>query len=80
VQQLARLAYPNLQIIIGLHGVDVDHSRFDAIAHDLKIVKISSEVPFGTAMQQLSEKADGQLITKMDDDDHYGAEHVLQGR
>jgi len=76
VQQLARLAYPNLQIIIGLHGVDVDHSRFDAIAHDLKIVKISSEVPFGTAMQQLSEKADGQLITKMDDDDHYGAEHV----
>ena len=76
VQQLARSAYPNLQIVIGLHGVEVDHSRFDAIAHDLKIVKISSDVPFGTAMQQLSEKADGQLITKMDDDDHYGAEHV----
>ncbi len=76
VQQLARLAYPNLQIVIGLHGVEVDRSRFDAIAHDLKIVQISSDVPFGAALQRLSEIADGQLITKMDDDDHYGAEHV----
>jgi len=76
VQQLARLAYPNLQIVIGLHGVEVEHSRFDAIAHDLKIVKIPSDLPFGAALQLLSEKADGELITKMDDDDFYGAEHV----
>ena len=76
IAQLARLAYPNLQIIVGLHGVEVDESRFAPIAHDLKVVRIGSEVPFGTALQQLSQQAEGQLITKMDDDDFYGPEHV----
>ncbi|CAB4654496.1 unannotated protein [freshwater metagenome] len=76
VAQLARLAYPNLQIIVGLHGVEVDESRFAPIAHDLKVVRMSNDIPFGTALQQLSQHAEGQLITKMDDDDFYGPEHV----
>lgn len=76
VQQLARLRYPRLQIVLGLHGVDVDESRFAPIAHDLAVVRIDGDVPFGTALQQLSQRADGEIITKMDDDDFYGPEHV----
>lgn len=76
VAQLSRLSYPKLQILIGLHGVQVDHHRFDSIPGDVEIVEFDADVVFGTALQQLSQRADGALITKMDDDDFYGAEHI----
>lgn len=76
VAQLSRLRYPKLQILVGLHGVQVDHHRFASIPGDVEIVEFSSDIVFGTALQQLSQRADGTLITKMDDDDFYGAEHV----
>ncbi|MDO8732832.1 MAG: hypothetical protein Q7L55_09750 [Actinomycetota bacterium] len=76
VTQLSQIRYPKLQILIGLHGVQIDHSRFRAIPGDVQVIDISGEVPFGTALQQLSQRADGTLISKMDDDDFYGPEHI----
>ncbi|MDP2014092.1 MAG: hypothetical protein Q8L05_07695, partial [Actinomycetota bacterium] len=76
VAQLSQLRYPRLQIVVGLHGVQIDHQRFAGIPGDVKIVDISADVPFGTALQQLSQRADANLISKMDDDDFYGPEHI----
>ncbi|MFA7324191.1 MAG: glycosyltransferase family A protein [Candidatus Nanopelagicales bacterium] len=76
VQQLARLRYPNLQVVIGLHGIDVDPARFAAIGHETVVKRIDADVPFGSALQQLSQRAEGEVITKMDDDDFYGPEHI----
>ncbi len=76
VAQLSRIGYPRLQILIGLHGVQVDPQRFAGIPGDVQVIEISADVPFGTALQELSQRADGTLITKMDDDDFYGPEHI----
>ena len=76
IAQLSRLRYPKLQILIGLHGVQVDPRRFADIPGEVEVVEVAADVPFGTALQQLSQRADGTLITKMDDDDYYGPEHI----
>ncbi len=73
-----RLDYPRLQIVIGLHG-DVGESgviRKALADRNFEVVRISGDVPFGTAMQRACAAADGELLTKIDDDDIYGSQHV----
>lgn len=76
--QLARINYPRLQLVIGLHGIDVDDSIFDPLRslHEVVVTRIDGEASFGAALQQASDHADGELITKIDDDDYYASEHV----
>lgn len=78
IAQLSRIAYPRLQIVIGLHGLDVHHHRFDALRslHEVVIEPIDGDLPFGSAVQRACDRADGELVTKVDDDDFYGSEHV----
>ena len=78
VAQLARLEYPNLQVVVGLHGVDIDPARFAPVRerHELVLLPIESSIPFGAAMQVTCQRADGTVLTKVDDDDFYGREHV----
>jgi hypothetical protein len=78
IAQLARIAYPRLQVVIGLHGLDVPHHRFDALRslHDVVLEPIDGALPFGSAVQRACDRADGELVTKVDDDDYYGSEHV----
>jgi len=78
IAQLARMAYPRLQIVIGLHGIDVHHHRFDALRslHDVVLEPIPGDLPFGSAVQRACDRAEGELVTKVDDDDFYGSEHV----
>jgi hypothetical protein len=92
--QIARLDYPSLQVVIGLHGVDLDDrevagliervglgsgpgsSPGSAGRREVVVHRIDRDVPFGRAMQAACDRADGMLITKVDDDDHYAPEHV----
>ena len=78
IAQLSRIAYPRLQVVIGLHGIDVHHHRFDALRslHDVVLEPIDGDMPFGSAVQRACDRADGELVTKVDDDDFYGSEHV----
>jgi hypothetical protein len=78
VAQLARLDYPNLQVVIGLHGVDIDPPRFAPLRerHELVLLPIESSMPFGSAMQTACQRAEGTVLTKVDDDDFYGPAHV----
>lgn len=80
MRQLAGLRYPRLEIVLALHGDQVSDEQVSrAIAghpHAVRVIRIGADVIFGTAMQQACEFADGQLITKVDDDDFYGPEHV----
>ncbi len=78
LDQLAKMNYPRLQVVVGLHGVHVDDARFDRLRalHEVQVHRLSGDLPFGSALQVACERADGQLVTKIDDDDHYGAEHV----
>jgi hypothetical protein len=80
MRQLARLAYPDLEIVIGAHGDRVDGARVWELAQDLPhattVVAIDGRRTLGEALQECSSRAQGALVTKMDDDDHYGAEHI----
>ncbi|MSO27747.1 MAG: hypothetical protein EXQ60_06765 [Candidatus Nanopelagicales bacterium] len=80
MQQIARLDYPNLQVIVGLHGFELDSNRRAELStlagRELHFNSVAESVSFGAAMQVASQRADGELITKIDDDDYYGANHV----
>ena len=80
MQQLARLSYPRLDIVIGAHGgaVDADEIRRRAaeLPHPTTVLSLDGGLTLGEALQRASDRAEGDLITKMDDDDFYGAEHV----
>ena len=80
MRQLSGITYPRFEIVLALHGDAVTDERAQrAIAghpHPVRVVRIGSDVIFGTAMQQACDAAEGQLVTKVDDDDYYGPEHV----
>lgn len=86
LSQISRLEYPSLQVVIGLHGVDLDDGRMTGFLEraglgvggspTVVVHRIDQDVPFGRAMQETCDRADGVLITKVDDDDYYAPEHV----
>ncbi len=80
LRQLAGIRYPRIEIVLAIHGNAVsDEQVQSAVAqhpHSVRVIRIDSDVIFGTAMQMACDASDGQLITKIDDDDFYGPEHV----
>lgn len=80
LRQVSGLRYPNLEIVIGAHGDRVDPARVRELAQDVPhavtVVGIDSTRTLGEVLQACSDRAEGALITKMDDDDVYGPEHI----
>jgi len=78
--QIRGLAYPRLEIVIGLHGDAVDEAQARAMAadlpHSVTFVVVDGSATLGEALQRCSDRAEGALITKLDDDDYYGPEHI----
>ncbi len=78
--QLARLRYPRLQVVIGAHGDRVDGARVWDLAQGLPfpttVIAIAGDRTLGEALQACSDRAEGALLTKVDDDDYYGPEHI----
>ena len=78
--QLARLRYPRLEIVVGAHGDRLDGARVWELAQSLPypvtVVAIDGSRTLGEALQVCSDRASGALVTKMDDDDIYGPEHI----
>lgn len=77
---LASQDYPALEVLVGLHGYDVPpevRRRWqDLLPYPLRVLPFDAERPFGAVLGELSRTADGELVTKVDDDDHYGRHHV----
>ena len=64
------------QLLVLAHGFDPDVSFLTARASelgiaDLRLLKAPSSDPLGTCLNQLVAAADGDIVSKMDDDDHY---------
>ena len=73
--------YPRLELVLGLHGdgfgSDAEIAALAAtFAPALRVVRVDGAEPLGAVLNAAAAAAAGSLITKMDDDDHYGAEHV----
>ncbi|MFM8154710.1 MAG: glycosyltransferase family 2 protein [Actinomycetes bacterium] len=80
LRQLAAIRYPRFEIVLAIHGDAISDEQVQRVIaghpHAVRVVRIDSDVIFGTAMQCACDAAEGQLITKIDDDDFYGPEHV----
>ena len=78
--QIAGLRYPRLEVLIAAHGdsVNVDELRAKAasLPYETSVIRVDSSQNLGQALQALTVAASGELVTKMDDDDHYGPEHI----
>lgn len=77
---LAAQTYPAMEVVVGLHGYDVSdetRERWRArLPCPLRVRSFPPELSFGAVLGQLSRIADGELVTKVDDDDRYGRHHV----
>jgi Glycosyltransferase like family 2 len=79
VADLVAQSYPNLEIVVGLHGVELDHdarAQLRSCPIPVEVAEIPAAVSFGAALAMATRAARGSLITKVDDDDRYGPEHV----
>lgn len=77
---LAYQTYPALEVLVGMHGYDVDEPTRrrwqDRLPFPLRVMVVPAELALGAVLGRLSRMADGELVTKVDDDDHYGPHHV----
>ncbi len=74
----ARQTYPRLELVLALHGegfADVER-RAAGLACPTQVVRVDARRPLGSVLNVAAAAASGTLLTKMDDDDLYGADHV----
>ncbi len=80
LRQVGALRYPRLEVVLGIHGDRIDGARAwelaQEIRHPVTMVALDSALTLGEALQACCNRAEGALVTKMDDDDVYGPEHV----
>ena len=80
LRQVSGLRYPRLEVVVGAHGGVIDAARVREqareVPHPVTVVELDSSLTLGEALQACSDRAGGALITKMDDDDVYGPEHI----
>lgn len=78
VDQLRAFDYPRLQVVIGLHGVEVRQVQplLADFPHPVEIHTVDAATPFGAALQAVCERAGGEYLTKIDDDDIYAPTHI----
>ena len=77
---VARQRYPRLELVLALHG---NESALPAVRRRVAglplpgtVVPVPGGASLGAALNAAAAAAGGELLTKMDDDDRYGADHV----
>ncbi|MFC7545218.1 hypothetical protein [Plantactinospora sp. GCM10030261] len=71
--------YPALEIVLGLHGVELPPELRERLLRSrlpMEIFEVPAGYGFGEAIGAATARARGSLVTKVDDDDTYGPEHV----
>jgi hypothetical protein len=79
IAALEAQTYPELEVVLGLHGCgrtpEVDRA-LAALTRPVEVVEIPAALNFGEALGEVTARSRGTLVTKIDDDDRYGPEHV----
>ena len=77
---VAGQTYPRSELVLGLHGDGFDRSEVEARLQDLdcpaRVVTAAGHLPLGAVLNLAAEESSGTLLTKFDDDDLYGPEHL----
>lgn len=70
--------YRRIEVVIVVHGGDPEALPSPDVGDlDLQVLAAPADRSLGHALQVATDAASGDLVTKMDDDDHYGPDHVL---
>ena len=80
---VASQTYPRLELVLALHGdgfsararADIE-DQVSGLPFPVRVLAVGGEFNLGEVLNLASEAAEGALLTKLDDDDLYGAEHV----
>jgi len=84
LSMVRRQEYPHLQLVLVLHGDDSVvaeyaprvRSLLDGWEGEWVLIGMPAEHTLGHALIAVSARADGELLTKMDDDDYYAPTHI----
>lgn len=77
LEALSAQTYPELEIVVVLHGVEPTTEQRDRmLAHGVRLETVPAALAFGEVLGVATRLASGSLVTKVDDDDHYGPEHI----
>ena len=78
LQQIDAQTWERLEIVVGLHGQNLgEHAAVgQSLRREPKIISIPDSVCFGDALNLATQECRGSYITKWDDDDLYGTEHI----
>ena len=80
IANVARQNYPRLELVLALHGDGFAAELLESALGDFgartQVVRVGCEHPLGTVLNLATSVARGELVTTMDDDDLYGADHV----
>ena len=74
---VARQSYPNLELVLALHGEGFgDVPDLAGLGCPAKLCRVGADAPLGSVLNAATAAASGTLLARMDDDDLYGADHV----
>ena len=80
VDNVARQTYPRLQLVLALHGDQFDTATVERVVRRLRlpasVVRVGGNRTLGSVLNAAVQEASGTLLTKMDDDDLYGPDHI----
>jgi hypothetical protein len=82
VAQIVEQTYPNTEVLVGLHGIDLAHAEFelknarDLLGDRLRLVALDASTTLGWAYGHLTALSHGEYLAKFDDDDFYGENHL----
>ena len=84
LEMIRRQDYPHLQAVVALHGDEDDvaqhaprvRAAFEGWDGEWALIGVPSSRNLGHVLAAASARADGELLTKMDDDDYYAPSHV----
>ena len=82
LSQLKTQTLESFELAIGLHGIDLNRQHRELIGvlekRKIKVLvrKYDTDQTLGTILSDLAEVTSGEYVSKMDDDDYYGPEHL----
>ena len=72
--------YPNVELVLATHGEGFDPGEVDELLDSARrparVVPVAGHQPLGAVLNAAVAESTGKLLTKFDDDDFYGPEHL----
>lgn len=80
IAQVARQTYEPRELVVCLHGDEFAEGTAERVRSlypgEAKVLRVDGDLTLGDALNAGVEASEGELVTKMDDDDYYSTEHL----